>query len=247
MTLTSRSATAAEQIKVLIRRRYTHVAEGRAGFRGGMEKALAAGYPHDWLKSLPPRVAESYRGCGFLLEDIDLSGVKTVVDLGCGAGLDARLVAERMEAGGRVIALDLTPWMLTLVEASTSPRTGASTFPIVGDMECLPLKNEMAEMVMANASFNLTLDKPAAAAEAFRILRPGGRLILRELILEGALPQEISQDPMAGNTSLGGVLPARELYDLFQEAGFQNIRISDHRPFSMVIAVRLEAQKSVLA
>lgn len=218
-------------------------AGGATGFLGGREKARVAGYPSGWLNTLPLRVAECYRGCGFLLEQVDLSGVQSVVDLGCGAGIDVRLIAERMDAGGRVIALDLTPEMLRLVDRSAGACSRITVLPLAGDMESLPLADNTTDIVMANASFNLTVDKSIAAAEAFRILRPGGRLIFRELVLEGQLPPELHEDPMAGNTSLGGVLPERELLEAIGEAGFIDTHVSHHKSFSYVTAIRLEANK----
>ena len=93
------------------------------------------------------------------------------------------------------------------------------------------------------ASFNLTLDKQAAFAEAARILRHDGRLIARDLVRKGPLPTEIAENPMAWNASLGGVLEEAELCDAVCAAGFSDVRISDHRPFSVVFAVRVQAQR----
>ncbi len=233
--------TWADQVKGLVRRRYTHLAEADAFPPGGAARAGAAGYPKDWLDDLPERVAGAYSGCGYALEDVDLSGVRVAVDLGCGAGLDARLVAGRLAPGAMVVALDLAPSMLERVREAAGPFAGPVVRPIAADMEQLPLADGIADLVLANASFNLALDKHAAFAEAARILRPGGRLVARDLVLDGPLPPEIAQNSAAWNTSLGGVLDQDDLYEALRAAGFVDIRISHHQPFSVVAAVRIQA------
>lgn len=230
-----------DQVRSLVRRRYSHLAEADAFPPGGAARAGAAGYPKDWLDGLPERVTGAYCGCGYVLEDVDLSGVRVAVDLGCGAGLDAALLAGRLPASAMVVALDLTPSMLDRAREATGPLAEPVMQPVAGDMERLPLADGTADLVLANASFNLTLDKPAAFAEAARILRPGGRLVARDLVLDGPLPTEIAQNSAAWNASLGGVLDQDDLYEALRVAGFIDIRISHHTPFAAVTAVRVHA------
>lgn len=228
-----------EQVKAFVRERYTHLCAAHAYPPGGRERARQAGYPPSWLNALPDRVAEAYCGCGYALEGVDLGGVRLVVDLGCGAGLDARLMAERLGARGRVVAVDFSPAMLRRVRETA----GGRATPLIGDIERLPLRGGTADLVIANASLNLAVDKAAALAEAARILRPGGRLVAREMVRQGPLPPEIAQDPAAWNASLGGVPEEEEWRALAARAGFIGVRISHHRPFAPVVAVRMEAAK----
>jgi len=229
-----------DQVKGLVRRRYGRIAE-EGDFPGGLDKAAEAGYPPAWLAGLPPRVAASYAGCGYPLDGVDLSAVRLAVDLGCGGGLDARLLAERLPPGGRVVALDLAPPMLLRVRQASQGVGGIS--PLAGDMEELPLASAIADLVLANASFNLTVDLPRAWGEAARILKPGGRLVARELVLDGDLPGEIRDDPAAWNTSLGGVPGEDGLVAAAAAAGLVAISISQRRRFGPVTAVRLTARK----
>ncbi|HBK78362.1 MAG TPA: hypothetical protein DDZ83_01530 [Nitrospinae bacterium] len=229
------------QVKSFVRERYAHLVGENTFPEGGSGRAHEAGYPAGWLDSLPLRVSGAYCGCGYALEGIDLSGAHLAVDLGCGAGLDSRLAAEALPEGGRVLALDMVVPMLWRVKEAAGER--GAVYPVAGDMECLPIASNSADIVMANASLNLLLDKAAALAEIWRILRPGARLIARELIREGELPVEIAQDPTAWNASLGGVLEEGEWLRLLKGAGFSNVVISGHRPFRPVIAVRIEAVK----
>jgi ubiquinone/menaquinone biosynthesis C-methylase UbiE len=194
------------------------------------------------VDALPSRVAGAYCGCGFLLEGVDLTKVRLAVDLGCGAGMDARLLAEKLK-GGMVLALDMAVPMLKRVREAAVEENGNPVRLSAGDMECLPIREGVADLVLANASLNLLVDKGKALADIRRVLRPGGRFVARELLREGPLPDEIAQDPTAWNASLGGVMEEGEWRLLFQEAGFSEVTISDHRPFRPVIAARMEAVK----
>ena len=95
-----------QQVKSFVRNRYAHLAEADAFPEGGAGRALEAGYPARFIDGLPERISGSYCGCGYLLDGVDLKGVQTAVELGCGAGLDARLVSERLDAGARLFALE---------------------------------------------------------------------------------------------------------------------------------------------
>jgi SAM-dependent methyltransferase len=222
------------QVKRQIRRRYGRVSETGLDRGEGAARARRAGYPEAFLDRLPRPVIDAFCGCGNPLDGLDLSGVRVAVDLGCGAGIDTRLLAELLPPRCLVVGLDMTTGMAALANAGPI-RT------VVADMEGLPLADDVADLVLANASFNLTLDKPAAFAEARRVLKPGGRLAARDLIRQGDLPNEIMEDPLAWNTSLGGVLEEAELRDTLEAAGFSKVCISDRRPFPPVTSIKLEA------
>ena len=234
-----------EQVKSFVRKRYAHLAEAHAFPVGGADRARGAGYPARFIDGLPERVSSSYCGCGYLLEGVDLAGVQTAVELGCGAGLDARLLSEKLEEGARLFAVDFAPQMLHRThEAFVGLHQGARVHLLAGDMEKVPLRDGVADVVLANASFNLTVNKKKALAEAYRILKPGGRLVARELIREGELPGEIAQDPQAWNASLGGVCEQTEWESLLASTGFCDIDISGHAPFRPVVSVRIHARKA---
>ncbi|MBI3127134.1 MAG: methyltransferase domain-containing protein [Candidatus Tectomicrobia bacterium] len=228
-----------DQVKDFVRERYAHLCAARAYPPGGRARAREAGYPAAWVEALPDSVAEAYCGCGYALEEVELAGVRLAVDLGCGAGLDARLLAERLGGRGRVLALDFS-----LAVARRARAAAERAALAVGDMERLPLRDGIADLVIANASLNLTVDKEAALAEAARILRTGGRLVAREMVRAGPLPAEIERDSSAWNASLGGVPEEDEWRAWLAQAGFAGVRISHHRPFPPVAAVRIEAVKA---
>lgn len=225
----------AGQIKDRIRHRYTRLAGEESFPTGGARRLLEAGYPAGAVGRLPARLAGRYTGCGYpfpggdALEALDPA---LALDLGCGAGIDGYLLVDRLNSDVLVLGLDLTPAMLAGV-----PHAAAA------DMEALPVPDARADLIVANASLNLCVDKPAALAEAFRVLRPGGRLWARDLVSAGALPREVIEDPLSDAASLGGVESEEQLAARLSAAGFEAVAITDHRPFSFVTSVRIEAAR----
>jgi arsenite methyltransferase len=226
------------EIKARIRRRYAQLAG--VGGRAGARRMRRDGYPEGVLERVPEDLAAGYSGCGFPLADVNFARVRCAVDLGCGVGVDAWWAASEMPPGSAVIALDMTVGMLRAARAVTA---ASAIFPLAADLEQIPLAPKVADLVFANASFNLAVDKRAAFSEALRILKPGGQLAARDLVLGEPLPREVLEDPLADVTSLGGVVPEAELRRVIEDAGFADLRIGDHRPFSYVVSVQLMAIK----
>ena len=234
-----------DEIKERIRRRYSRLIEERDFPPGGARRLLDAGYPAAVLERLPEDLIAAYRGCGFPLAGLRLADIRFAVDLGCGAGIDAWWMASEMGPDGTIVALDMTMPMLRMLSRSHTRRALSAGFvwPVAGDMEHLPLASGIADLVVANASFNLTVNKTAAFNEAYRILKPGGYLAVRELVREGELPREILEDPLADATSLGGTVTEQTLRHAVVDAGFIDVRITDRQPFSCVLSVQLNAVK----
>lgn len=224
-----------QQVKEQIRRRYAAL-----NFPpDGANRAVKAGYPAELIAQAPDWLTASYAGCGYLFDDIALQGDEVVVDLGCGAGLDSYFASRMLADEGRVIAIDMTMEMLALVEDLPT----SNIYPLAGDIEYLPVADGIADLVIANASFNLTLDKNKAFGEAYRVLKKGGRLEACDLVKDGDLPPEILTDPLSYNTSLGGALEEEKLIAEIKKVGFADAKISGHRPFSYVHSVKIEARK----
>lgn len=206
---------------------------------------MDAGYPPAVTDHLPKALTAAYRGCGFPLAGLRLAGIRVAVDLGCGAGIDACWIASEMGPGGTVVAVDMTMAMLRLLSRwpARYAVSAGSVWPVAGDMERLPLASGIADLVVANASFNLTVNKTAAFNEAYRILKPGGCLAARELVRETELPREILEDPLADVTSLGGTVTEEALRNVVVDAGFVDVRITGRQPFSCVLSVQVNAVK----
>jgi ubiquinone/menaquinone biosynthesis C-methylase UbiE len=114
---------------------------------------------------------------------------------------------------------------------------------ICADIEYLPISKSQIDLIIANASFNLSINKEKAFSEAFRVLKANGRLVMRDIIKVTDLPQEILTDPLSYNTSLGGALYEDSLRSQIENAGFLDVIISDYKAFSYVVSVKIEARK----
>lgn len=157
-----------------------------------------APYPADVLASLPVSAARWSFGTGHPVAHAGLAAGQTVVDLGCGAGADAVLAARAVGPTGRVVAVDMLPEMC--VRARVSARTAgvAEVSVVAGEVEALPLQSGSADVVLSNGVVSLSVRKARLFAEARRVLRPGGRLVVADMTLdEEDLPTEVLLHPSA--------------------------------------------------
>ena len=220
------------QIKAQIKRRYSRQIKNKGlGYKNPKE----LGYPVNLIDNLPPILETQYSGCGYLFDNIYFDGTEMVLDLGSGIGLDS-YIASTFISTGKVFSLDMTYEVL-------SDHNTHKINPICADMEYLPIENCCVNIILANASFNLSLNKERAFNEAYRVLKNSGRLIMRDIIKVEELPQEILIDPLSFNTSLGGAIDELSLKSKLGKAGFVDIIVSDRQAFSYVESVKIEAIK----
>ncbi len=167
-------------------------------------------------------------GCGAPVEAAAPRPGETVVDLGSGAGLDVFLSAERVGQGGRVIGVDMTPEMIARARANAA-RLGASNVEFrLGEIEHLPLPDACADVIVSNCVINLLVDKRPAFSEAFRVLRPGGRLVVSDIVSAGPLPEEL-KTPELWSACVGGALPEADYLRIIAEAGFAPVEVLSKR------------------
>jgi arsenite methyltransferase len=139
---------------------------------------------------LPNSVTESFAGVGNPFSVGELQPGQTVLDLGCGAGLDSILAARKVGLSGKVIGVDFSPEMIDKATSSAQALGLTNVEFRQGDLEALPLKNATVDVAISNGAFNLCLDKPKVLGEVFRVLRPGGRLQMADMILEDHVTPE---------------------------------------------------------
>ena len=162
-------------------------------FPVGPESAKKLGYDASEVDSLPLSVTESFCGVGnpFLLRQ-PLPGER-VLDLGCGAGFDTLLAARRVGASGKVIDVDMTPEMIAKARTNAEKMGSANVEFFLGEIEDLPLPDASVDLVISNGVFNLCPDKPQVLGEVFRVLKPGGRLQMADILLKPHVtPEEVA-------------------------------------------------------
>ncbi|MCS7283183.1 MAG: arsenite methyltransferase [Anaerolineae bacterium] len=181
-------------------------------------------YPADLLTGLPEEALLSL-GCGNPLVGADLKPGETVLDLGSGGGLDCFLAVRQVGPTGRVIGVDMTPEMVE--RATTAARQlGLSNVEFrLGYLEDLPVEDESVDVVISNCVINLSPDKPRVFREMFRVLKPGGRVSIADMVSKGPLPQSLRESPEAWNACIGGALEMEEYVHALEEAGFTEVEI----------------------
>jgi SAM-dependent methyltransferase len=192
--------------------------------RHSKEAAVALGYDRDDLDRLPDG-ANLDLGCGAPIAFLDLRPGETVLDLGSGAGIDALLAARWVGAAGRVIGVDMTLEMLDRARANAAAAGFDQVEFRSGRLESLPVESESVDAVTSNCVINLVPDKAAVFAEIARVLRPGGRLVISDIILDGSLPEVLVGDLLAYAGCLAGALPRERYFRAVREAGLTGVEI----------------------
>lgn len=181
------------EIKQQIRERFANVAcspESERVFPVGPDSAKAIGYDSNEIDGLPDEVTESFSGVGNPLLLGNPASGQTVLDLGCGAGLDSILAARRVGPTGIVVGIDMTTEMLEKARRNAVAAGVGNIAFRLGEADDLPVDAETVDVVITNGVFNLCLDKPKVLAELHRVLRPRGRLQMADILLHNDVTQE---------------------------------------------------------
>lgn len=222
------SDTRKDEIRQAVRASYAAVARNDGGCCGTRPAAIAAerlGYRLEQLATVPAG-ANLGLGCGTPLAIATLKPGERVLDLGSGAGLDCFLAAREVGETGRVIGVDMTPEMVARARANaTAGGYGQVEFRL-GEIEALPVADASVDVIVSNCVINLSPDKARVFREAWRVLRPGGRLAVSDVVASPALPEAMRDDPGLVSCCIGGASTVDELEALLRAAGFTDIRIA---------------------
>jgi SAM-dependent methyltransferase len=220
------------QIKEMVRARYGGIAASveaasccAATPVSADDKARRLGYSEAELAAVPAG-ANLGLGCGNPQAIAAMQPGETVIDLGSGAGFDCFLAARQVGAAGRVIGVDMTHEMLAKARANAATISAGNVEFRLGELEHLPVADNTADVAISNCVINLVPDKAQVFREAFRVLKPGGRLAISDVINVKPLPAELRADPTLLCGCVAGAAPATEIEAWLAAAGFVDVRIA---------------------
>ncbi len=234
------SETRADRIRQQVRDAYGEVAEASDAGGGCGEAASCCGVSDDARinaivserlgysaadREAVPEGADLGLGCGNPRAIAGLKPGEVVLDLGAGGGFDAFLAAREVGEQGRVIGVDMTPAMLGKARANAERGCFTNVEFRLGEIEHLPVADASVDVIISNCVINLSPDKPQVFREAFRVLRPGGRLAISDVVASTELPDEVRDDPFLHSACVGGASTVDDLRAFLSDAGFTGIRI----------------------
>ncbi|MBC7570747.1 MAG: arsenite methyltransferase [Spirosoma sp.] len=172
-------------------------------------------------------------GCGLPTQFAQIKPGDVVVDLGSGAGNDCFVARAETGESGRVIGLDMTPAMIDRARKNAKALGYANVEFVYGDIEDIPLPNNLADVVVSNCVMNLVPDKPKAFAETFRILKPGGHFSISDIVLVGNLPDGMQRDAELYAGCVSGAIQQQDYLDIVAAAGFADIQIQKQKAVTL--------------
>jgi len=231
-----------EDIRKFVRDRYAGIAKqggsccGPSACCGASETAEEAGgrigYTEEELKSAPGG-SNLGLGCGNPTALASLREGETVLDLGSGAGFDCFLAAGRVGPGGRVIGVDMTPEMVQKARGNARKGSHDNVEFRLGEIEHLPAANDSVDVVISNCVINLSPAKDKVFAEAFRVLKPGGRAMISDIVLSGDLPESVAGSLAAYAGCIAGAIRKEEYLRLMEAAGFRDVHVVQENRFGI--------------
>jgi len=202
------------------------------------------GYTEEELKAAPEG-ANLGLGCGNPVALASLHEGETVLDLGSGAGFDSFLAANKVGEKGKVIGVDMTPEMIEKAKENAEKSYYRNVEFRLGDIERLPVADGSVDVVMSNCVINLSPDKGKVFQEAFRVLKPGGRFMISDIVLLKELPKFIKDSIEAYIGCLSGAIMKDEYLQKIKVAGFQNVRVVDEILFPVELMANDPTSKRV--
>jgi arsenite methyltransferase len=214
--------------------------------------AWKIGYSPDDIGSVPEDSILGL-GCGNPVALANLKEGETVLDLGSGAGIDVFLAAQKVGPKGKVIGVDMTQEMVKRAKVTATKHGYKNVEFRLGEIEALPLEDETADIIISNCVINLAPDKLKVFKEAHRVLKPGGRLMVSDLVTEGELPDAVKKSFAAWAECIAGALEKSDYISKIEKAGFKNVKVVSQKPYTIdispelrgkITSIQVEANKS---
>jgi arsenite methyltransferase len=190
-------------------------------------------YSHLETGALPEQAVVASLGCGNPTALAELRAGETVLDLGSGGGIDVLLSARRVGPGGKAYGLDMTDEMLALARANQAQAGVENVEFLQGEIENIPLPDNSVDVVISNCVINLSADKDRVLGEAFRVLKPGGRFAVSDVVVRGEVPREVREHMLLWVGCIAGALQDSDYAAKLAQAGFENIHIEPTRVYNV--------------
>jgi arsenite methyltransferase len=187
--------------------------------------AAPSNYTPEQVADLPAGLADVSLGCGNPVSEIDIRPGDTVLDLGSGGGLDCFLAARKAGPAGRAIGVDMTPEMIATAQANAAKAGAANVEFRFGQIEAIPAADGEADVIISNCVINLSPDKPAVFREMFRVLKPGGRVAVSDIVTNGPMSPVVAKSLESWAGCIAGALDMREYKDGLIAAGFADVAV----------------------
>jgi len=232
-----------EEIKKVVRDNYAQVAQQRSSCCGPATSCCGPtlqteiiskriGYQEEDMKAVPEG-ANLGLGCGNPLAHSAIKEGETVIDLGSGAGFDCFLAANRVGKNGRVIGVDMTPEMIDQARKNARKGEYENVEFRLGEIENLPVADNTGDIIISNCVINLAPDKRRVFKEAFRVMKPGGRLMVSDIVLLQDLPEAVKNSVAAYVSCLAGATMKKDYLEAVKEAGFAEIQVMEEKTFPL--------------
>jgi arsenite methyltransferase len=242
-----------DQIKRIVREKYGELAGTERSCCAAGDTASCCspdsvsreiGYKDDELKAVP-QGANLGLGCGNPVAIASLKEGETVLDLGSGAGFDCFLAANKVGKSGRVIGVDMTPEMIEKARQNAKKGSYENVEFRLGEIENLPAADNSVDAVISNCVINLAPDKRRVFKEAFRVLRPGGRFMISDLVLAKELPRAVRESVEAYVGCVAGAIMKEEYLEAIRAAGFHEIQTVHETPYPVEVIANDPSAKEI--
>jgi arsenite methyltransferase len=234
-----------EEVRKMVRKGYAEVAKKTSCCCGEPETSERIGYTKRELESVPEG-ADLSLGCGNPVALASLKNGETVIDLGSGGGLDCFLAAGKVGENGRVIGVDMTPEMIDKARENLRKSKHKNVEFRLGEIENLPAADNFADVVISNCVINLSPNKERVFKEAFRVLKPGGRLMVSDIVLLGELPGEVKKNVQAYLGCVAGAVMKDKYLKTVKNAGFKDVDVMDEKHMPVEIATEDPCTKEII-
>ncbi|MFA4844690.1 MAG: arsenite methyltransferase [Candidatus Margulisiibacteriota bacterium] len=225
-----------KHIKQKVRESYGAIAKAGSSCCGPAQScSCGSGYSDKDISSVPEG-ANLGLGCGNPIALASIKSGETVLDLGSGPGFDSFLAAKKVGKKGQVIGVDMTPEMVEKARQNVRKGKYTNVEFRLGEIEHLPVACNSVDIVISNCVINLSTDKEKVFKEAFRVLKPGGRLMVSDIVLLKALPKAIKNSKEAYVGCIAGAILKKDYIGLAKKAGFKKLKVVDEVPFAQYAA-----------